>query len=154
MVQFVNTQFIPAITKAASFAAYSVALLTTGDASFATALHNLQIEDLVMNESIKKRIEAVRRGEVPEGYRRTRAGLMPLEWQGNLIAKDVFRNHTNKKHNGEFQVLSATQDRGIIPRSEVDIDIKYAEENIGSYKKVDSGDFVISLRSFQGGIEY
>ena len=107
-----------------------------------------------MKESIKKRIEAVRRGEVPEGYRRTRAGIMPLDWQSNLAAKDIFRNHTNKKHNGEFQVLSATQDRGIIPRSEVDIDIKYAEENIGSYKKVEPGDYVISLRSFQGGIEY
>ena len=45
MAQFVNTQLIPAVNKAASFAAYSVALLTTGDASFATALHNLQIED-------------------------------------------------------------------------------------------------------------
>mgnify|MGYP000000655187 FL=1 len=45
MAQFVNSQLIPAITKAASFAAYSVALLTTSDASFATALHNLQIED-------------------------------------------------------------------------------------------------------------
>ena len=41
MAQFVNTQLIPAITKAASFAAYSVARFTTGDASFATALHNL-----------------------------------------------------------------------------------------------------------------
>lgn len=107
-----------------------------------------------MREDIKKRIEAVRRGEVPEGYLRTRAGMMPLDWQSNLAAKDIFRNHTNKKHNGEFQVLSATQDRGIIPRSEVDIDIKYDEENIGSYKKVEAGDFVISLRSFQGGIEY
>ena len=45
MAQLANTQLIPAITKAASFAAYSVALFTTGDASFATALHNLQIED-------------------------------------------------------------------------------------------------------------
>lgn len=107
-----------------------------------------------MRESIKKRIDAVRSGEVPEGYRRTRAGLMPLDWQEDLAAKDVFRNYTNKKHNGEFQVLSATQDRGIIPRSEVEIDIKFAEENVRSYKKVDVGDFVISLRSFQGGIEY
>jgi len=107
-----------------------------------------------MREDIKKRIEAVRGGEMPEGYQRTRAGMMPLDWQSNLAAKDIFRNHTNKKHNGELEVLSATQDRGIIPRSEVDIDIKYAEENIGSYKKVEAGDFVISLRSFQGGIEY
>ena len=45
MAQFVDPLIIPAFTKAASFAAYSVALLTTGDASFATALHNLQIED-------------------------------------------------------------------------------------------------------------
>lgn len=45
MAQFVNSQLIPAITKVASFAAHSVALLTTGDASFATALHNLQIKD-------------------------------------------------------------------------------------------------------------
>ncbi len=40
MAQLANTQLIPAITKAASFAAYSVALFTTRDASFATALHN------------------------------------------------------------------------------------------------------------------
>jgi len=45
MAQFAITNLIPAVTKAASFAVYSVALLTTGDASFATALHNLQIED-------------------------------------------------------------------------------------------------------------
>ena len=41
MAQFINSQLIPAIAKAASFAAYSVALLTTGDASLATALRNL-----------------------------------------------------------------------------------------------------------------
>ena len=41
MAQFMNTQFISAITKAASFAAYFAALLITGDASFATALRNL-----------------------------------------------------------------------------------------------------------------
>lgn len=45
MAHNVNTQLIPVIAKAASFTAYSVALLTTGNASFATALHNLQIED-------------------------------------------------------------------------------------------------------------
>ena len=45
MAQFVNTPLIPAFTNAASFAAHSVALLITGDASFATTLHNLQIED-------------------------------------------------------------------------------------------------------------
>lgn len=93
---------------------------------------------------------------MPEGYKKTKAGIMPDAWLSDKIykAKDVFYSVTNKKHNGQFEVLSATQDRGVIPRSQVDIDIKYNEESVLSYKKVDKGDFVISLRSFQGGIEY
>ena len=51
-------------------------------------------------------------------------------------------------------VLSSTQDRGIVPRDEVDIDIKYDACSLVNYKKVSKGNFVISLRSFQGGIEY
>ena len=107
-----------------------------------------------MNPDVKQRIEQIQRGEVPEGYVKTRAGVMPLDWEVNVPAKTVFKNHSDKKHNGQFEVLSATQDRGIIPRNEVDIDIKYDESGIDSYKKVEKGDFVISLRSFQGGIEY
>ena len=107
-----------------------------------------------MRDDIKKRIEAVRCGEVPEGYFRTRAGLMPVDWNTDCRAKSIFKNHSNKNHDGKYEVLSATQDRGIIPRSEVDIDIKFDEGSLATYKKVDVGDFVISLRSFQGGIEY
>ena len=75
------------------------------------------------------------------------------EWM-YVRANQIFRNVTDKKHNGTLEVLSATQDRGIIPRSLVDIDIKYAKESLTGYKKVVKGNFVISLRSFQGGIEY
>ena len=69
-------------------------------------------------------------------------------------ANQIFKNVTDKKHDGTLEVLSATQDKGIVPRSQVDIDIKYAEESLTGYKKVVKGNFVISLRSFQGGIEY
>ena len=75
------------------------------------------------------------------------------EWL-NVRANSIFKNVTDKNNDGTLEVLSATQDRGIIPRSQVDIDIKYAEESLGGYKKVSKGNFVISLRSFQGGIEY
>ena len=109
-----------------------------------------------MTPQVKQRIEQIRRGEVPEGYKKTKAGIMPLDWcsEKEYKAKNIFKSVTNKKHNGEFQVLSATQDKGVIPRSQVDIDIKFDESNVTGYKKVDCGDFVISLRSFQGGIEY
>ena len=69
-------------------------------------------------------------------------------------AGELFSNSSNKKHSGIGEVLSSMQDRGIVPRSQVDIDIKYNVESVSSYKKVEAGDFVISLRSFQGGIEY
>ena len=75
-----------------------------------------------------------------------------IEWE-NIRAKDLFRNVSNKQHDGNLPVLSVTQDRGVIPRDEVNIDIKYDKNSLSAYKKIDVGDFVISLRSFQGGIE-
>ena len=75
------------------------------------------------------------------------------EWQ-YVKAGEIFGNSANKKHAGIGEVLSSMQDRGIVPRSQVDIDIKYDADSVTSYKKVEAGDFVISLRSFQGGIEY
>ncbi|MFK7832101.1 MAG: restriction endonuclease subunit S [Winogradskyella sp.] len=75
------------------------------------------------------------------------------EWQ-LIKAGDLFENHTDKNHDGTLEVLSATQDKGVIPRSETGIDIKYNPKSLKNYKRLDVGDFVISLRSFQGGIEY
>lgn len=69
-------------------------------------------------------------------------------------AKELFQSVSDKEHNGDLAVLSSTQDRGIVPRNEVDIDIKYDACSLVNYKKVSKGNFVISLRSFQGGIEY
>lgn len=69
-------------------------------------------------------------------------------------AREIFKSTTDKKHSGDLQVLSSTQDRGIVPRDQVGIDIKYEADSLSSYKKVEKGNFVISLRSFQGGIEY
>ncbi len=75
------------------------------------------------------------------------------KWE-ELKADKIFRNNTDKTHNGELEILSATQERGVIPRSMNNIDIKYDANSLGTYKKVEVGDYVISLRSFQGGIEY
>ena len=109
-----------------------------------------------MTPQIKQRIEQIRRGEVPEGYKKTRAGIMPLGWIPNkeYLAKDLFSSISRKNNNGQYEVLSATQDQGVIPRSQLDVDIRYDMTNVSGYKLVEKGDFIISLRSFQGGIEY
>ena len=41
----------------------------------------------------------------------------------------------------------------MVYRDDQSRDIKFKKDNLGSYKLVRAGDFVISLRSFQGGFE-
>ena len=107
-----------------------------------------------MDQSIKERLALLQKGDIPQGYRKTKAGIMPIDWDDTIRAKDVFKNYTDKKHNGELEILASTQENGIVPRSQIGIDIQCSDEGIAGYKKVSQGDFVISLRSFQGGIEY
>ena len=75
------------------------------------------------------------------------------EWE-KLNASEIFENYSNKNHDRNLTILAATQDKGIIPREQIEIDIKTSDASIKSYKKIEIGNFVISLRSFQGGIEY
>jgi type I restriction enzyme S subunit len=75
------------------------------------------------------------------------------EWE-KINADQLFENYSNKKHDGSLTILAATQDKGIVPRDEIEIDIKSSDASVLSYKIIEKGNFVISLRSFQGGIEY
>lgn len=73
------------------------------------------------------------------------------EWQA-VNANDVFRNISIRNHPNE-PLLSATQERGVILRSMLEGRVTMPEGETGGYKLVVPGDFIISLRSFQGGIE-
>jgi len=75
------------------------------------------------------------------------------EWEC-IQANSIFENYSNKNHDGSLTILAATQDKGVVPRDEIDIDIKSSDASVLSYKIIEKGNFVISLRSFQGGIEY
>ena len=69
-----------------------------------------------MNQTIKTRIEQIGRGEVPEGYKKTKAGIMPDAWLSDKIykAKDVFYSVTNKKHNEWSEPRKRLSEKGII----------------------------------------
>lgn len=74
------------------------------------------------------------------------------EWK-KAGAGEVFKSVTVKGFEDE-ELLSATQDRGIIPRTMLDGRVTMPDGTTTGYKLVEPGDFVISLRSFQGGLEY
>lgn len=67
---------------------------------------------------------------------------------------EVFDQINNKDHKSDLPVLAITQDHGAIPRKLIDYHVAVADASIDGYKVVEVGDFVISLRSFQGGIEF
>lgn len=87
-----------------------------------------------------------------KGYKKTKLGWIPEDWEIVKSGK-LFHNYS-KKNNKQEELLSVTQDKGVIPRSMVEARIAMPEGSTSSYKLVEKGDFVISLRSFQGGIEY
>ena len=68
-------------------------------------------------------------------------------------AKNLFVSTADKGH-PELPVLSATQDRGMIRRDENSINIYHDKKNEEGYKRVLPGQFVIHLRSFQGGFAH
>ncbi len=76
----------------------------------------------------------------------------PPDWEF-LPAQELFQANSIKGCGNET-VLSVTQDEGVVPRNSLDRRIEASEANTNSYKLVEPGDFVISLRSFQGGLEY
>ena len=51
-------------------------------------------------------------------------------------------------------ILSASQEKGMVNREDLNLDIQFERSNINTYKIVREGDYVIHLRSFQGGFAF
>ena len=76
------------------------------------------------------------------------------EWE--KFRNDSLFNVVSEKNKGKqiTSVLSASQTDGMVSRDSLGIDIKFEEDSIKNYKIVREGDYVIHLRSFQGGFAF
>ena len=68
-------------------------------------------------------------------------------------AEEIFESVSDKGHT-DLPILSASQELGMVYRNQNGIDIQYDKKNEATYKRVLPGQFVIHLRSFQGGFAY
>lgn len=75
------------------------------------------------------------------------------EWQF-VNGDKLFEPISNKKHNSDLPILALTQDQGAVPREMINYNVAVSDKSVTGYKVVEVDDFIISLRSFQGGIEY
>ena len=67
-------------------------------------------------------------------------------------AEELFQNITDRNHPDET-VLTIIQGKGTLPREQAGRNIHYDDASLSNYKKVEQGDFIIHLRSFEGGLE-
>jgi type I restriction enzyme S subunit len=77
---------------------------------------------------------------------------VPEHWELKKI-KHLFTERVEKGY-PEEPLLAATQTKGVVPKNLYESRTVTAEKDLHLLKLVKVGDFVISLRSFQGGIEY
>ena len=81
---------------------------------------------------------------------------IPCEWD-SINPKALFKQRKDRAKEGEKQ-LTASQKYGVIYQDEymelTGSSVVLVEKDFSILKHVEAGDFVISMRSFQGGLEY
>ena len=108
---------------------------------------------ITKTEEVKKGLmqQLLTKGISHTEFKQTTIGEIPVEWEA-IKAKDIFSN-VSIKNNYNEELLSVTQENGVVPRKDLESRVTMPEGSVKSYKLVVPGDFIISLRSFQGGLE-
>lgn len=80
------------------------------------------------------------------------ASVLTLSWEQRK-ANEIFYPIDERNH-PELPVLSATQDEGMVLRDKSNRFVAHDKSNETGYKRVRPGQFVVHLRSFQGGFAH
>lgn len=73
------------------------------------------------------------------------------DWEQRKLG-EVFKEYSEKNHT-ELPALTIIQGGGTVKREEADRNLMYDESNLSNYKMVRKDDFIVHLRSFEGGLE-
>ncbi len=73
------------------------------------------------------------------------------DWEQRKLG-EVFKEYSEKGHT-ELPTLTIIQGGGTVKREDSDRNLMYDETNLSNYKMVRKDDFIVHLRSFEGGLE-
>ena len=104
-----------------------------------------------MTPEIKNRIEQIRRGEVPEGYKRTKVGIVPYEWSCAKMS-DMFDRLNRKNKVGNTNVLTISAQHGLISQEKF-FNKSVASEDKGNYFLLKQGNFAYN-KSYSNGYPF
>ena len=74
-----------------------------------------------------------------------------IDWEQRKLG-DVFKEYSEKNHT-ELPALTIIQGGGTVKREDSDRNLMYDKSNLSNYKMVRKDDFIVHLRSFEGGLE-
>ena len=73
----------------------------------------------------------------------------------SYMYSDLFTVVTERNNKRLYnKVIAASQEFGMVERESLNLKVQFDEESINTYKIINSGDYVIHLRSFQGGFAF
>ena len=104
-----------------------------------------------MNETIKQRVDAVRRGEVPEGYHVEFGYLIPDEWK-TIPMNNRFTRSVRKNKSGCDNVLTISAQMGLVNQREF-YDKDIASEDKSGYFLLKNGEFAYN-KSYSTGYPF
>jgi len=104
-----------------------------------------------MKTEIRQRIEQIRRGEIPAGYKKTKAGIVPLEWKESRF-KFLFNRINRKNNEGNTNVLTISAQHGLINQEDF-FHKTIASDDKSNYFLLYRGDFAYN-KSYSSGYPF
>lgn len=160
---FETSKWHQGISEIAVEGARNHGLLNVGIQDFFETRHCLP-QNLLEQEKIAKFLNLIEeriatQNKIIEDLKKLKSAIVDKLYSSTNGETYSFRqlfevvNEKNKKFVYK-NVLSASQEFGMIERSDINIDIKFEQDSISGYKIVRNGDYVVHLRSFQGGFAF
>jgi len=103
-----------------------------------------------MKPEIKQRIEQIKAGQVPDGYKKSKIGIVPTEWN-NTCFSDLFVSKSEYTEDlGKYPLYSLTIEDGVTAKSE-----RYERSHLvkkeNAYKVVEPDDFAYNPMNVRFG---
>ena len=104
-----------------------------------------------MTPVIKRRIEQLQHGEVPEGYKKTKVGIVPIEWEETRFKK-MFSRVTRKNNENNDNVLTISAQYGLINQRDF-FNKDIASDDKSNYFLLENGEFAYN-KSYSNGYPF
>ena len=128
-----------------------VQIPSVSEQNIVSALFSVLDARIVAQAQLVESLKKYKRGVVDGIFSRKLNFSYPQTW-AELEISELFMPISDKGYSDKI-VLTIVQGEGTMPRDSVDRRIAYDKSTISSYKRVLPNDFILHLRSFEGGLE-